>query len=76
MSGRLFRVYHSLLGEHLKELFLMRAMCASAVDNNTAICSIPVIEGLERLRDNTNEFVLPRCMIAELARDNRQLLFI
>ena len=75
MSGRHFRDYHLLLDEHAEQIFAMTddiAERARKIDGRT-LHSISDISQHQRLKDNNEEFVLPRDMLAELKDDNQQL---
>ena len=75
MSGRHFRDYHLLLDEHAEQIFAMTddiAERARKIGGRT-LHSIGDISRHQRLKDNNEEFVLPRDMLAELSDDNQQL---
>ena len=75
MSGRHFRDYHLLLDEHAEQIFAMTddiAERAHKIGGRT-LHSISDISRHQRLKDNNEEFVLARDMLAELSDDNQQL---
>jgi len=75
MSGAHFRDYHLLLDEQGEQLFGMTDDLAerSRKVGGMAIRSIGEIARNQRIRDNDEEFVEARDMIAELCADNQQL---
>ena len=75
MSGRHFRDYHLLLDEHADQIFAMTDDIAERARKlgGSTIRSIGDIAAHQRLRDNNEEFVSPKDMIAELRADNRQV---
>lgn len=75
MSGPHFRDYHLLLDEHSDQIFAMTDDLAERARKigATTLHSIGDIARHQRLRDNNEEFVEPRDMLAELSADNQQL---
>ena len=75
MSGRHFRDYHLLLDEHAEQIFSMTDVIAEGARKlgGTTIRSIGDISRHQRLKDNNEEVVSPKNMLAELLSDNRQL---
>jgi starvation-inducible DNA-binding protein len=75
MSGRHFRDYHLLLDEHADQIFAMTDDIAERARKigGCTLHSISDISRHQRLKDNNDEFVLPRDMLAELSDDNQQL---
>lgn len=75
MSGPHFRDYHLLLDEQSEQIFAMTDDIAERARKigGTSLHSIGDIARYQRLRDNNEEFVPPREMLAELAEDNQQL---
>jgi starvation-inducible DNA-binding protein len=75
MSGQHFRDYHLLLDEHAEQVFAMTddiAERARKIGGST-LRSISDISRHQRLRDNNEEIVTPRNMLAELTDDNQNL---
>jgi starvation-inducible DNA-binding protein len=75
MSGQHFRDYHLLLDEHAEQIFPMTddiAERARKIGGST-LRSISDISRHQRLRDNNEEVVTPRNMLAELTDDNQNL---
>ena len=75
MSGRHFRDYHVLLDEQSEQIFAMTddiAERARKIGGRT-LHSISDISRHQRLKDNNEDFVSPRDMLAELSDDNQQL---
>jgi len=75
MSGQHFRDYHLLLDEHAEQVFAMTddiAERARKIGGST-LRSISDISRHQRLRDNNEEIVTPRKMLAELTDDNQNL---
>jgi starvation-inducible DNA-binding protein len=75
MSGPHFRDYHLLLDEHADQIFAMTddiAERARKIGANT-IHSISEIAKHQRLKDNDEEFVAPKDMLAELSADSLRL---
>ena len=75
MSGQHFRDYHLLLDEHADQIFAMTDDIAERARKLGAstVRSIGDIAAHQRLKDNNDEFVSPKDMIAELRSDNQQL---
>jgi len=75
MSGQHFRDYHLLLDEHAEQIFTMTDDIAERARKigATTIHSISDISGNQRLKDNNDECVTPKEMLAELSADNQQL---
>src|SRR5712672_1389715 len=75
MSGRHFRDYHLLLDEHSEQIFAMTDDIAERARKigGLTLHSISDISRHQRLKDNNEEFVLPKDMLAELSEDNQQL---
>ena len=75
MSGNNFRDYHLLLDEQAEQVFAMTDDIAERARKvgGTTIHSISEISRHQRLRDNNDESVNPREMLAELCSDNQQL---
>src|SRR6202140_2569615 len=75
MSGPHFRDYHLLLDEHGEQIFEMTDDIAERARKigGTTIRSIGDISRHQRLKDNDNESVAPKQMLAELSADNQAL---
>jgi starvation-inducible DNA-binding protein len=75
MSGVHFRDYHLLLDEHSDQIFAMTDDIAERARKigGTTIHSISEISKHQRVKDNNEEFVAPKEMLAELSDDNLQL---
>src|ERR1700678_950388 len=75
MTGRHFRDYHLLLDEHADQLFAMTDDIAERARKigGTTLHSVGEIAKYQRLKDNSEEFVLPKDMLAELLSDNQKL---
>jgi len=75
MSGRHFRDYHLLLDEHAEQIFAMTDDIAERARKigGTTLRSIGDISRHQRLKDNNEESVSPKEMLAELRADNQQL---
>jgi starvation-inducible DNA-binding protein len=75
MSGSHFRDYHLLLDEHGEQIFAMTDDIAERARKlgGTTLHSISDISRHQRLKDNNEEFVAPKAMLAELFADNRHL---
>jgi starvation-inducible DNA-binding protein len=75
MSGRHFRDYHLLLDEHAAQIFAMTDDTAERARKigGATLRSVGDISRHQRLKDNNEEFVTPRDMLAELCADNQQL---
>jgi starvation-inducible DNA-binding protein len=76
MTGKNFRDYHLLLDEHGDQIFAMTDPIAERARKlgGTTIHSIGEIAGQQRLKDNNEQHVSPKAMLAELFADNRQLV--
>jgi starvation-inducible DNA-binding protein len=76
MSGSHFRDYHLLLDEHGEQIFAMTDDVAERARKlgGTTLHSIGDISRHQRLKDNNEEFVAPREMLAELCADNQHLV--
>jgi len=75
MSGRHFRDYHLLLDEHADQLFAMTDDIAERARKigETTLHSVGDVAKYQRLKDNSEEFVEPLEMLAELRSDSQQL---
>src|ERR1700730_12697141 len=75
MSGSHFRDYHRLLDEHGEQIFAMTDDIAERARKlgGTTLHSISDISRHQRLKDNNEESVTPKDMLAELCADNRHL---
>ncbi len=75
MTGRHFRDYHLLLDEHSDQIFAMTDDIAERARKigGATIHSISDISRHQRLKDNNEEIVDPKDMIAELSADNQHL---
>jgi len=75
MRGRHFRDYHLLLDEQAGQLFAMTDDIAERARKlgGTTLRSIGDISRHQRLKDNSEESVMPKDMLAELCADNQQL---
>jgi starvation-inducible DNA-binding protein len=75
MTGQHFRDYHLLLDEHAEQIFAMTDDIAERARKigGTTLRSIGDIARHQRLKDNDNESVAPKQMLAELSADNRAL---
>lgn len=75
MTGRHFRDYHLLLDEQSEQIFAMTDDLAERARKIGGITlhSISDISHHQRLKDNNNEFVAPKEMLAELSADNQAL---
>jgi starvation-inducible DNA-binding protein len=75
MSGRHFRDYHLLLDEHADQIFAMTDDIAERARKigGTTLHSIGEIAKHQRLKDNSQDFVAPKEMLAELLGDNQKL---
>jgi starvation-inducible DNA-binding protein len=76
MSGPHFRDYHLLLDEQSDQIFAMTDPIAERGRKigGTTIHSVGEIKRVQRLLDNDEPYVTPRDMLAELHRDNKQLV--
>jgi starvation-inducible DNA-binding protein len=75
MSGPHFRDYHLLLDEHGEQIFAMTDDIAERAlkIGGTTLRSISDVSRHQRLKDNNEESVAPKDMLAELCADNREL---
>ncbi len=75
MSGRSFRDYHLLLDEQGEQIFAMTDDIAERGRKigGATLRSISDISEHQRLKDNNQEIVTPKDMLAELSTDNQQL---
>src|SRR5260221_5925467 len=75
MSGSHFRDYHLLLDEHSDQIFAMTDDIAERARKigGTTLRSISDISRHQRLKDNNDESVDPKEMLAELSADNQAL---
>ena len=75
MSGSHFRDYHLLLDEHADQIFAMTDDIAERARKigGTTLRSIGDVARHQRLKDNDQEEVSPKEMLAELQADNQQL---
>ena len=75
MEGRHFRDYHLLLDEHAAQILAMTDDIAERARKlgGTTLRSISDISRHQRLKDNSEESVRPKDMMAELRADNQQL---
>ena len=75
MSGKHFRDYHLLLDEHADQIFAMTDDIAERARKigGTTLHSIGEIAKHQRLKDNSEDFVAPKDMLAELLADNQKL---
>jgi len=75
VSGPHFRDYHLLLDEHADQIFAMTDDIAERARKigGTTLRSIGDVARHQRLKDNDQEEVSPKEMLAELHRDNQQL---
>ena len=76
VSGPHFRDYHLMLDEQAAQILANTDAIAERVRKvgGTTIRSIGHVARLQRIRDNDAEFVSARNMLAELHRDNLQLV--
>ena len=75
MTGQHFRDYHLLLDEHSEQIFAMSDEIAERARKigGTTLRSISDISRHQRLKDNNDESVDPKEMLAELSADNQAL---
>jgi starvation-inducible DNA-binding protein len=75
MSGPHFRDYHLLLDEHADQIFAMTDDIAERARKigGLTLHSVGEISKHQRLKDNNEEFVGPKDMLAELSDDNQHL---
>jgi starvation-inducible DNA-binding protein len=76
MSGPHFRDYHLLLDEQADQIFAIGDDIAERARKigETTLHSISDIAKYQRLKDNSEPFVSPKLMLAELHQDNLQLV--
>jgi starvation-inducible DNA-binding protein len=76
MSGPHFRDYHLLLDEQSEQIFEITDDIAERARKigETTLHSISEISKFQRLKDNSEPFVAPKLMLAELHQDNLQLV--
>src|SRR5277367_1126511 len=75
MTGQHFRDYHLLLDEHSEQIFAMTDDIAERARKigGTTIRSIGDVSRHQRLKDNDDQRVSPKDMLAELGADNQTL---
>ena len=75
MTGQHFRDYHLLLDEHAEQIFAMTDDIAERARKigGTTLRSIGDISRRQRLKDNNDENISPKEMLAELSADNQAL---
>jgi starvation-inducible DNA-binding protein len=75
MTGQHFRDYHLLLDEHSEQIFAMTDDIAERARKigGTTLRSISDISRHQRMKDNNDEKVAPKEMLAELNADNQAL---
>jgi starvation-inducible DNA-binding protein len=75
VTGQHFRDYHLLLDEHAEQVFAMTDDIAERARKigGTTLHSIGDISRHQRLKDNDEESVSPKDMLAELSADNQAL---
>ena len=75
MSGQHFRDYHLLLDEHSEQIFAMTDDIAERARKigGTTLRSISDVSRHQRLKDNNQEVVTPKDMLAELSADSQHL---
>jgi len=75
MTGQHFRDYHLLLDEHSEQIFAMTDDIAERARKigGTTLHSISDISRHQRLKDNNEDSVAPKEMLAELSADNQAL---
>ena len=76
ITGKHFRDYHLLLDEHAEQLFAMTDDIAERARKigGTTLRSISDISRHQRLKDNNDETVASKEMLAELSADNQALI--
>ncbi|HEX4321874.1 MAG TPA: DNA starvation/stationary phase protection protein [Acidobacteriaceae bacterium] len=76
MSGPHFRDYHLLLDEQADQIFATSDDIAERARKigETTLHSISEISKYQRLKDNSEPFVSPKLMLAELHHDNLELV--
>ena len=75
LTGQHFRDYHLLFDEHAEQIFAMTDDLAERARKigGTTLRSISDISRHQRLKDNNEESVAPKEMLAELNADNQAL---
>ena len=75
MTGQHFRDYHLLLDEHAEQIFAMTDDIAERARKigGTTLRSIGDVSRHQRLKDNNDENISPKEMLAELSADNQAL---
>jgi starvation-inducible DNA-binding protein len=75
ITGQHFRDYHLLLDEHSEQIFAMTDDIAERARKigGTTLHSIGDISKHQRLKDNDQENISPKDMLAELSADNQAL---
>ena len=75
MTGQHFRDYHLLLDEQSEQIFAMTDDIAERARKigGTTLRSIGDVSRHQRLKDNDDESVAPKEMLAELSADNQAL---
>ena len=75
MTGQHFRDYHLLLDEHAEQIFAMTDDIAERARKigGTTLRSIGDVSRRQRLKDNNDENISPKEMLAELSADNQAL---
>src|ERR1700754_1881424 len=76
MTGKNFRDYHLLLDEQSDQIFAMTDPIAERARKlgGITIHSIGEVASCQRLKDNNDQHVPPKEMLAELFADNRKLV--
>ncbi|MCK8492162.1 MULTISPECIES: Dps family protein [Spirosoma] len=75
MSGRHFRDYHLLLDEQADQIFATIDPLAERVRKigGNTIRSVAHIAQLQRVKDNDEDFVAPKDMLADLIDENKKM---
>ena len=75
MTGQHFRDYHLLLDEHSDQIFAITDAIAERARKigGTTLRSISDVSKHQRLKDNNEEHISPKEMLAELSADNQAL---
>jgi starvation-inducible DNA-binding protein len=75
MSGRHFRDYHLLLDEQADQIFATIDPLAERVRKigGNTIRSVAHIAQLQRVKDNDEDFVTPKGMLADLLAENKKM---
>jgi starvation-inducible DNA-binding protein len=76
VSGPHFRDFHLLLDEQAQQIFATTDGMAERVRKigGTTLRSIGHVSRLQRIKDNSADFVTPMDMLAELRDDNKELV--